>query len=66
MEMYATHEDEVRFQILAIGVFHLYFGSWVLILEDYLYVPSIRRNLIFVTYLGKSSYTLILKDNAVI
>jgi len=39
--------------MLAIKVFKLHFGYRVLILSGCLYVPSIRRNLIFVTHLGE-------------
>ena len=35
-------------------------------MEDCLYVPNVRRNLIFATYLGKHGYYVILKDNIVI
>ena len=35
-------------------------------MEDYLYVPNVRRNLISATYLGKHRYYVILKDNVVI
>ena len=35
-------------------------------MEDYLYVPNVRRNLISATYLGKHGYHVILKDNVVI
>ena len=38
----------------------------VLILEDYLYVPNVCRNLISATYLGRHGYCVILKDNVVI
>ena len=55
-----------RIPIVAIGVYNLCFESRVLILEDYLYVPNIRRNLIFATYFGKHGYCVILKDNVVI
>ena len=47
-------------------MFNLCFETRVLILEDCLYVPSIRRNLISATYLGKYGYYVILKDNVVI
>ena len=47
-------------------MFNLCFESRVLTLEDCLYVPSVRRNLIFTTYLGKHGYYVILKDNVVI
>ena len=32
-------------------------------MEDCLYVPNVRRNLIFATYFGKHGYYVILKDN---
>ena len=35
-------------------------------MEDCLYVPNVRRNLISATYLGKHKYYVILKDNVVI
>ena len=57
--------DGSRIPIVVVGVFNLCFDSWVLILEDYLYVPNVRRNLIFATYLGKHGYCAILKDNVV-
>ena len=47
-------------------MFNLCFKSRVLILVDCLYVPNIRRNLIFATYLGKHGYCVILRDNVVI
>ena len=47
-------------------MFNLYFDSSVLILEDCLYVPNVRRNLISITYLGRHGYYVILKDNVVI
>ena len=58
--------DGNRIPIVAIGVFNLCFESRVLILEDYLYAPNVRRNLIFATYLDKHGYCVILKDNFVI
>ena len=51
---------------VAIRVFNLYFDSRVLILEDCLYVPNVRRNLISTTYIGKHGYCVVLKDNGVI
>ena len=47
-------------------MFNLFFDSSVLILEDCLYVPNVRRNLISITYLGRHGYYVILKDNVVI
>ena len=58
--------DGSRILVVAIGVCNLCFESRVLILEDCLYVPNVRRNLISATYLGKHGYCVILKDNAVI
>ena len=58
--------DGSEIPVVAIGVFNLYFDSRVLILEDCLYVPNVRRNLIFATYLGRHGYCVILKDNVVI
>ena len=55
-----------RIPVVAFGVFNLCFDSQVLILEDCLYVPNVRRNLISTTYLGKLGYCVILKDNVVI
>ena len=50
---------------VAIRVFNLYFDSRVLILEDCLYVPNVRRNLISTTYIGKHGYCVVLKDNVI-
>ena len=58
--------DGSRISIVAVGVFNLCFESRVLILVDCLYVPNIRRNLIFATYLGKHGYCVILRDHVVI
>ena len=55
-----------RILVVANGVFNLCFDSRILILEDCLYVPNVRRNLISTTYLGKHGYCAILKDNVVI
>ena len=64
--MFLTLADGSRIQVVAVGVFNLCFKSSVLILEDCLYVPNVRRNLISATYLGKHGYCVILKDNVVI
>ena len=64
--MFLTLADESRISVVAVGVFNLCFESRVLILENCLYVPNVRRNLIFATYLGKHGYCVILKDNVVI
>ena len=65
-ELFLTLVDGRKIPVVAIGVFNLCFKSRVLILEDYLYVPNVRRNLISATYLGKHGYCVILKDNVVI
>ena len=65
-ELFLTLSDGSRIPVLAIGVFNLCFDSRVLILEDCLYVPNVRRNLISTIYLGKHGYCIILKDNVVI
>ena len=64
--MFLTLANGSRIPIVAIEVFNLCFESKVLLLEDYLYVLNVRRNLIFATYLGKHGYCVILKDNVVI
>ena len=64
--MFLTLANGSRILVVASGVFNLCFGSRVLILEDCLYVPNVRRNLISATYLGKHGYCVILKDNVVI
>ena len=64
--MFLTLADESRISIVAIRVVNLCFEFRVLILEDCLYVPNVRRNLISATYLGKHEYCVILKDNVVI
>ena len=62
-ELFLTLADGSKIPVVAVRVFNLCFGSRVLLLEDYLYVPNVRRNLIFATYLGKHGYYVILKDN---
>ena len=64
--MFLTLANGSRIPVVTIRVFNLYFESRVLILEDCLYVPNVRRNLISTTYLGKHGYYVILKDNVVI
>ena len=64
--MFLTLDARSRILVVVVGVFNLYFDSRVLILEDCLYVPNVRRNLISATYLGKHGYCAILKDNVVI
>ena len=65
-ELFLTLADRSRIPVVAVGVFNLCFESRVLILEDCLCVPNVRRNLISATYLGKHGYCVILKDNVVI
>ena len=65
-EMFLTLANRRKIPIVAFGVFNLCFGSKVLILEDCLYVPNVRRNMISATYLGRHGYCVILKDIVVI
>ena len=64
--MFLTLVDGSRIPVIVVGVFNLCFGSRILILKDYLYVPNVHRNLISATYLGRHGYYVILKDNVVI
>ena len=64
--MFLTLAYGSKILIVAVGVYNLCFKSRVLILEECLYVPNVRRNLISTTYLGKNGYCIILKDNVVI
>ena len=65
-ELFLTLADGSKIPVVAVGVFNLCFGSKVLILEDYLYVPNVHRNLIFATYLDRHGYCVTVKDNVVI
>ena len=65
-ELFLTLADGRRIPVIVVEVFNLCFDSRVLILEDCLYVPNVRRNLISANYLGKHGYCFILKDNVVI
>ena len=65
-ELFLTLADGRRIPVVAVGVSNLCLKSRVLQLEDCLYVPNVRRNLISATYLGKHGYCVILKDNVVI
>ena len=58
--------EKVRKKLIGTFRESLYLSLVSLILEDCLYVPNVRRNLISVTYLGKHEYCVILKNNVVI
>ena len=58
--------EKVRKKLVGTFRESLYLSLVSLILEDCLYVPNVRRNLISATYLGKHEYCVILKDNVVI
>ena len=60
-ELFLTLANGSRILVVSVGVFNLCFESKVLILEECLYVPNVRRNLISTTYLGKHGYCVILK-----
>ena len=52
--------------VVAVGVVTLHFeGDGVLVLHDCLYVPSIRRNLIFVSCLSCHGYSSLFNKNFV-
>ena len=65
-ESFLTLADGSKIPVVAIGVYNLCFEPRVLILEDCLYIPNVRKNLISATYLGKHGYCVICKDNVVI
>ena len=65
-ELFLTLANGSKIPVVTVEVFNLCFESKVLILEDCLYVPNVRRYLISTTYLGKHGYYVILKDNVVI
>ena len=65
-KMFLILANGSRIPVVGFGVFNLCFESKVLILEDCLYVPNVRKNLISTTYLGKHGYCVIPKDNVVI
>ena len=65
-EFFLTLVYGSRIPVVVVGVFNLRFESRVLVLQDYLYVPNVSRNLISATYLGKHGYCVFLKDNVVI
>ena len=44
--------DRSRIPVVAVGVYNLCFESRVLILEDCLYVPNVRRNLFSATWVN--------------
>ena len=64
--MFLTLANASKIQVVAVEVFNLCFGSRVFMLEDYLYVPNVQRNLISATYFSRHGYCVILKDNVVI
>jgi hypothetical protein len=64
--MHLTLGDGTMVSVHSIEVVEIYFKSRFLTLTNCLYVPSIRRNLIFVTFLGKCGYTSILRDTVII
>ena len=53
--------------VVAVGDYYLNFGrDRCLLLKDYLYVPSIRRNLISVSSLVKDGYLVLFIDYVII
>ena len=53
--------DTSRVAVVVVGVVTLHFGGdKKLVLSDYLYVPSVRRNLVSVSYLSYNGYSFYL------
>ena len=48
-ELFLTLANGSKIPVVAVGVYNLCFESRVLMLEDCLYVPNIRKNLISAT-----------------
>ena len=58
--------DTSRVAVVVVGVVTLHFeGGGVLVLHDCLYVPSVRRNLISVSYLSCHGYSSLFNKNLV-
>ncbi|MGI4673348.1 hypothetical protein ACR2XN_28180 [Klebsiella pneumoniae] len=60
-EMYVFMGDATKVAVVAVGVITLYFGiDRILVLNNCLYVPSFRRNLISVSKLAMDGYNVCL------
>ncbi|KAL5709125.1 hypothetical protein ACHQM5_019846 [Ranunculus cassubicifolius] len=57
-EVYLKLGTEARVAAVSVGVYYLALGDKVLVLENCFYVPKIRRNLISVSYLSMSGYSV--------
>ena len=63
-EIYVFMGDATKVAVVAVGVIHLSFGSdRILVLNNCLYVPSFRRNLISVSKLAMDGYNVFLDRN---
>ncbi|KAL8091512.1 hypothetical protein AgCh_033945 [Apium graveolens] len=63
-EIYVFMGDATKVAVVAVGVIHLSFGSdRILVLNNCLYVPSFRRNLILVSKLALDGYNVCLDRN---
>ncbi|KAL8116714.1 hypothetical protein AgCh_023023 [Apium graveolens] len=63
-EIYVFMGDATKVAVVAVGVIHLSFGSdRILVLNNCLYVPSFRRNLISVSKLALDGYNVFLDRN---
>ena len=63
-EIYVFMGDATKVAVVAVGVIHLSFGSdRILVLNNCLYVPSFRRNLISVSKLAMDGYNVCLDRN---
>ena len=58
--------DTSKVTVVTVGVVSLHFaGDKVLVLQDYLYVPSVRRNLISVSCLVCNGFSAIFNKNSI-
>ena len=58
--------DTSRMAVVVVGVVTLHFeGDKVLILDDFLYVPEVRRNLVSISCLSCNGYSLYFNKNFV-
>ena len=66
-EIYLHMRNAMKVAAIAVGDYYLNFGrDGYLLLKDYLYVPSIRRNLISVSSLVKDGYSVLFNGSIII
>ena len=57
--------DTSRVAAVVVGVVTLHFGDKFLVLDDYLYVPRVRRNLVSISCLSCNEYLSVFNKNLV-